>query len=368
MTINLIRFVCICMLASPTLLNSAAQVPTAAPAKFVGVGVEKGKVDAPQVHGSLSVETRKIASELAEVFSLPAKCDADGNLYVRTNPEGDEAIRKLSSKGERVTMFQAKSPDLKVNRPTYFSIGPDGDVYQIVNVWDIAQYVFAYKSDGSVRSEIKLQTDFRFSPYLVGVFSSGDLLVSGLEYDHDRSNPVMWPFTGIFSSAGDLRKELVFEDDGKIHDMAAEGDPKVVSVQRPSFNHAVTQGAMEAGQDGNVYLMRRLSPAIFYAVSAGGTVVRRFTVSTGQEGFMPVTMHIAGNKIAVLFRQEQTRKEIIKVVDLEGHDVATYDGPTKDGRQALGLAFICYTENPQRFTFLTTTEDDRLGLVIATPQ
>ncbi|HWO36141.1 MAG TPA: hypothetical protein VNO32_45710 [Candidatus Acidoferrum sp.] len=83
---------------------------------------------------------------------------------------------------------------------------------------------------------------------------------------------------------------------------------------------------------------------------------------------MPVTMHIAGNKIAVLFRQEQTRKEIIKVVDLEGHDVATYDEPTQDGRQTLGLAFICYTENPQRFTFLTTTEDDRLGLVIATPQ
>jgi len=34
----------------------------------------------------------------------------------------------------------------------------------------------------------------------------------------------------------------------------------------------------------------------------------------------------------------------------------------------LGPAFACYTDNPERFTFLTTTEDNRLGLVTATPQ
>ena len=83
---------------------------------------------------------------------------------------------------------------------------------------------------------------------------------------------------------------------------------------------------------------------------------------------MPVTMHIAGSRIAVLFRQEQTRKEIIKVIDLEGHEVATYDEPVKDGRPALGMAFVCYTNNPEEFTFLTTMENDRLGLVIASPR
>jgi hypothetical protein len=91
-------------------------------------------------------------------------------------------------------------------------------------------------------------------------------------------------------------------------------------------------------------------------------------VDSGEESFMPVTMHIAGSRIAVLFRQEQTRKEIIKVIDLEGHEVATYDEPVKDGRPALGMAFVCYTNNPEEFTFLTNMENDRLGLVIASPR
>lgn len=368
------RFFSICALACLSAPICVAQVPASAPKETTRAAdpadplTAKAKVAGQHAHRSLSIETKKIPSELAEVFSLPPRCDADGNFYIRTNPEGDEGVRKLNSKGERVALFQAKSQDLKVNRPTDFSIGPDGDVYQIVNVWDISQYVFAYKSDGSVRSEIKLQTGFRFSPYLVGVFPSGDLLVSGLKYDHDRNNPVTWPFTGIFSSGGDLRKELVLEDDQKIDDLAASGDPKVASVQNPSFNHAVSQGAMATAQDGNVYLMRRLSPAIFYAISAGGEVVRRFTVDSGEESFMPVTMHIAGSRIAVLFRQEQTRKEIIKVIDLEGHEVATYDEPVKDGRPALGMAFVCYTNNPEEFTFLTNMENDRLGLVIASPR
>jgi hypothetical protein len=102
--------------------------------------------------------------------------------------------------------------------------------------------VFSYNSDGSVKSEIKLQTRFFFQPYLFALFSSGDFLVSGLERDHDPNNPIEWPFTGIFSSSGDLRKEIAFEDDDKIHDMAAAGDPKVVSVENPSSNHAVSQG------------------------------------------------------------------------------------------------------------------------------
>jgi len=177
----------------------------------------------------------------------------------------------------------------------------------------------------------------------------------------------MWPFNGIFSSDGTLRKELVLEDDEMIHDLAESGDARVTSAQNPSSNHAVSWGAAETGSDGNVYLMRRLSPAIFYAISPGGTIVERFTVDPGQPDFMPFTMHIAGNRIAVLFHQPQTGDEVIKVVDLKGREIETYYQPANNGEQPLGLALVCYTNNPERFTFFET-DDNRLELTIAKPQ
>jgi hypothetical protein len=95
--------------------------------------LSNGKAAVLQVSSPLSVETVKFPSELAEGFALHLMCDADGNYYVRTNPEGNEGIRKLSPKGERVALFQAKSTDVKVNRAGYFSVAPDGNVYQLVH-------------------------------------------------------------------------------------------------------------------------------------------------------------------------------------------------------------------------------------------
>src|SRR5437879_11851922 len=80
-------------------------------------------------------------------------------------------------------------------------------------------------------------------------------------------------------------------------------------------------------------------------------------------------MHISVNRIAVIFWQPQNYEQIIKVVDLNGRTVAThYEPAAKDGEQPLGLGFACYTQNPERFTFLETTDDNRLALITATPE
>jgi hypothetical protein len=227
--------------------------------------------------------------------------------------------------------------------------------------------VFVYKPDGNVRSVIKLQPGFFLDPTKVAAFSSGGLFVAGLEHDHDPDNPVMWPFEGIFSADGALLKELHFEDDEKIHDMAAAGDSHVLLNNNPSSNLAISGGEAEVASDGKVYLMRRLSPAIFYSVSAGGEV-GRFTLDPGRPDFVPHSMHIAGNRIAVLFWKQLTSEEFLKVVDLEGHEIATYEAPMKNGWSELGPAFACYALNPERFIFFTTMEDEKLGIITATPK
>src|ERR1700683_235917 len=314
----------------------------------------------------LGVETIKIASEQAGAYN-GMTCDSDGNLYLRGEPDGVPGIVKLNAKGERLAVFQPKSADLKVDRGGAFSVAPDGDVYQLIWAREISRYVFVYRPDGTIRSEIKLQPGFAFSPNRVAAFPSGGLLVSAVERDHDPNNPVMWPFEGIFSSSGTLLKELTLEDDDKLRDMATSGDKRVVLPTDPSSNLAFAAGFAETGPDGNVYLMRRTSPAIFYAISPGGSV-RRFVFDPGESDFMPSRIQMSGGKIAILFRKELTMDEFLSVVDLKGHEIATYSEPVIAGRHALGPAFVCYADNPERFIFLTTTEDHKLGLVIAKPQ
>jgi hypothetical protein len=176
------------------------------------------------------------------------------------------------------------------------------------------------------------------------------------------------PFTGIFSSDGRLLKEVTLADDQRIHEMATAGDRRVVPAQAPGDNRAVGRGQLAIGPDGNAYLMRWLSPTPFYVVSEGGEVVRSFTVDPGDADYMPVAMHIAGHNIAILFFQSQTRQKLLKVVDLQGREQATYSEAKEEGNPGLGLAFACYAQNPERFTFLTETEDDRLALEIAQPR
>jgi hypothetical protein len=195
----------------------------------------------------------------------------------------------------------------------------------------------------------------------ISVFPSGDLLVAGSVHDPEKTARV--PFTGIFGSNGSLKKKVTLTDDDDLEKLAESGDPRVVAPERSFSNTAVELGQAEAADDGNVYVMRRMSPAIIYAVSAAGEVVRRFEVDTGDSGFMPISMHIGGSNIALLFWDPQAQKTRLKVLDLQGHSLKTYDDAL--GADSLGLALACYSPSPERFTFLSTDENGFLELKMA---
>jgi hypothetical protein len=84
---------------------------------------------------------------------------------------------------------------------------------------------------------------------------------------------------------------------------------------------------------------------------------------------MPTQMHISGNSIAIVFFQQQTKQVRLKVVDLEGHEIATYDEREVNGKSKVPMFLLaCFTENPQRFTFLSSGEGDNLELLVAEPR
>jgi hypothetical protein len=307
-----------------------------------------------------------VSAEVASAFLGPFVCDGDGNLYLHSESAGVTAIRKLNPKGERTALFEpAANPDVKISVTGSFSVNPDGDLYMLAfAAEELNRYVLVFKPDGTYKTKIKLDPGFAWVPSAIAVFPNGSLLVTGQEYARDRNAPKL-PFTGIFRSDGKLLKELNLEDDDAIQDMANGRDPRVTSLMTPASNRAISWSQIESAKDGNLYLMRWLSPAVFYAISPSGQVVRRFAVDPGNTEFRPAAMHISGNRIALLFYQPQSMEKIMKIVDLEGHELSTYMELREDGKPKLGMlgaAFACYRQQPERFTFLVSDEHHKIEL------
>jgi hypothetical protein len=65
------------------------------------------------------------------------------------------------------------------------------------------------------------------------------------------------------------------------------------------------------------------------------------------------------------------RETRMKVVDLEGHEIATYDAVRVEGKpklEPIGEAFACYTADPGRFVFLSAGDDNNLQFLVAEPR
>jgi|SRR5579859_3638174 len=325
------------------------------------------KNEVPPLAPRLTPVETVVSAETATGFGGPYACDDDGDIYLRIGSPGSP-IRKLNPKGERVALFQTDAnPDLEVGVAGYFSVTPEGELYQLVFARkEISRYVFIFKPDGAYKAKIKLQLPFAWMPSSLAVFPNGTMLITGQRYDRD-THEMKLPFTGIFSADGRLLKELNLEDDSAIRSKAGFGSdkPNTPVPVSSAGSQAINWGQIQSAKDGNLYVMRALSPAVFYAISPGGEVVRRFTVDSGQPSYRPNLMHISGNRIAVLFFDPQTMDKAMKVVDLEGEEIASYEQLKAEEKAApgpLGLVFACYTQKPERFTFLATDEKHRIQL------
>ena len=100
--------------------------------------------------------------------------------------------------------------------------------------------------------------------------------------------------------------------------------------------------------------MRKASPAVIYAISARGEVVRKLRLDPGDPGLEPSGLQPAQGRLAVLFSGPGGEK-VLKVVDLEGNPVATYNSQ----ESALPGALGCYV--PPAFTFLTWDDNGAEG-------
>jgi len=347
---------------------------TLSPASSAGQSSQKTNnvKDSPAKY-LVGTQTIPVPSEGSIHLLWPLQCDGDGNLYLHSDQWGVSGIRKLNKRGERLAVFQPKfDPEFTIGDATRFSVANDGKLYQLVLLrkGDIARYVVVYNPDGTNQQKIKLDPGFPWHPTAVAAFPTGNLLVTGQVYDRDPHRPML-PFTGLFSPDGKLLKEIKLEDDDALFKTLQAGDSRVEGDFDPTNNLAVNFSQMATAKNGYIYLMRWSNPAILYAITPEGTVAHRFTVDPGDESYRPHGMHIAGDRIAVMFVQPQSLEKNMRIVDLEGHAITSYgENPKSNGQPGneLGSAFVCYSANPESFTFFAADNDNRLELLIAEPR
>ncbi|PYX33822.1 MAG: hypothetical protein DMG80_04685 [Acidobacteria bacterium] len=307
---------------------------------------------------------QSIASEVGGAFMFPAKCDGDGNLYIRKYATDRPLLGptvKIDSKGKRVSLFDPASfSQVKLDRADSFSPAPDGGFYQIAAVGiDHPQiYVLHFSPDGSPSTPIRLDADFQ--PFQFAAFANGNLLASGFQRDPQKKDDPGRSFTAVFSADGRLLAQLALEPPPYFaHATQPAGKSGVSGSQasRPTLDLSDA----EAGIDGNIYALRRSAPALIYVISPAGTVIKTLNAKSHVPSLMPSAFHVSANRIAIAFWDDKTKSQTIVVTDAQsGRGIATYsDAGT------LGPSFACYSADDGVFTFLHLGEGNTFEVIRA---
>jgi hypothetical protein len=274
------------------------------------------------------------------------RCDDDSNLYLRLVPSpsykvGAQPIVELSPKGESLTTYSAQGSDSSLYLID-FNVSLSGHVYGIGADHE-GIYLVTFDSDGKIKTKSKLEMSF--VPSKIAGFESGQYLISGVDRG-TREQPINHtPFTGLFDSDGKLLKKISLVDDQKIKDAADRDNKGGAGGAAPPENLAIAWGAAAPGYDGNVYLMRRVDPAIVYVISAGGEVIRRLSIPPPQAGMLPESIESTANGLVISFTNDQN-VSILIVDPIKGDRRAEYSSPPE-----VGAALGCYA-GQQNFLFL----------------
>ncbi len=287
-----------------------------------------------------------VAGDYPGGIAFPTSCDEQGRLYVKLikiGPGMMGPLFRLSSKG--VVEAEFDTSGAVVNR---YAVRPDGGVIML-RVDGASKIVDNFAPDGRRESSVVLERPpIPFFPSQLAVFHSGEILMSGLQYQ-----PGYKSATAIYDSTGHVVKQMVLDGDVEIERAIEAGNTKDTSTQQP-HTQAVSRSVAITGDDGLVYLMRATSPATVYAISDAGVVVRKIVVSapTGA-GKSYFGIRVVKNRLAVQFRRGcdstadsgSCRSSSYAVVDATtGKKLALYEA---DKDVAGPLA--CYAPDPDRF-------------------
>jgi hypothetical protein len=220
-----------------------------------------------------------------------------------------------------------------------------------------------FASDGKRDSVHRLDAA-HFFPSQLAIFPSGEILVSGIQLRTKEIPDTYKAFTAIYDAEGHLVKKLGLDEDAEIERAIEAGDSRYATSPNHG-NRAVTGGLAVVGDDGNVYLLRRTSPATVFVIDRSGDVIRKIVVTPPSPGQMPGGMQVVKNRLAMKFYRDCTASNCegatYSVVDARsGKKLADYES----SHDLVGT-FTCYAPNPDRFSLTGMSDEHRLEILEA---
>ena len=305
----------------------------------------------------------------------PSKCDADGNLYIRKLAMDRPLLGpvvKIDADGKRTALFDpAAFSKLALDRADAFSPAADGGMYQIAQsgVLKPLSYVLRFSSDGSPSSPTRIDADFEV--YTFAAFASGNFLVSGVQREVQNRNDRGRNFTAVISADGRELVQLSFQQPlqpAKGSKRSDAGGSKKQAQKEPANDAGepvplLDLADAEVGSDGNLYVMRASSPALVHVIAPNGKIMQTLKVA-GPAGALPGAFHVSGNRLAILFWNEENQSGTMVIADAQtGRRIASYADAT-----GVGTSFACYSANDGIFTFLKLGEGNALEVIRAEAQ
>lgn len=296
------------------------------------------------------------------------KCDGEGNLYIRkfaTDRPLLGPVVKIDPDGKRVALFDPVAfSQLALDRADAFSPASDGGMYQVARSGVVKPriYVLHFSSDGSPSSPALLAADFEV--YTFAAFASGNFLASGVERDLQNKNDRGRNFTAVFSADGRELAQLSFEESRGPRKAQNEVQNNEVQNDAGKAAPGLDLADAEVGSDGNLYVMRRSSPALVYVIAPSGKIMQTLKIVAPLPGSAPNAFHVSANRLAISFGNEESQSQTIVVADAQtGRKIASYSDPT-----GLETSFACYSANEGVFTFLKLGEGNALEVIRAEAQ
>ena len=304
------------------------------------------------------ISSTNVPSEKGGAFMSSSKCDADGNLYIRKYAVDQPMLGpvvKIDPDGKRTALFDpAMFSQLALDRADAFSTAADGGLYQIAQngVLKPRIYVLHFSADGLPSSSTRLEADFEV--YTFAAFVDGNFLVSGVQRDVQNKDDRGHNFTAVFSADGWEQAQLSFADNSQ----------KEVKKEADKSPPTLDLTDAEVGANGNLYVMRRSSPALVYVIAPSGKILDMLKVRGPRTGSLPSAFHVSINQMAVSFWNEETKSQMMVVADAQtGRKIASYADPTN-----LGPMFACFSADEGVFTFLKLGEGNTLEVIRAQAQ
>jgi hypothetical protein len=244
-----------------------------------------------------------------------SQCDAKSNVYFYTSVGRDQAIFKFDSSANKRVPIDFLAPELQnfAIDPHRFTVTSNGYLYVpafLPKGKERGPYIAEFDDEGKFKSKTRLPGWFVVMH--IGVFASGEFLIVG----HNTVGKTLRKgyFVAIFSSSGQLLRYVDLQTDDKTEAMTEAGDPNYANTSTPEpLDRTFEHGRIRSLDDGNVYFLRRTSPATIYAINSGGEVVRTLTVDAGN--MFPSDFEYSNGYFAVrMFDPDKASKGIFKVI------------------------------------------------------